>query len=227
MAETLADEMYADRANEYAAKDERMWRQPSGTALALQALCDELQPRRVLELGVGTGRYFPFLRGEIYFGVDACDPMLACARRRESILRERGFRTVTLAQREIRLFLAEPGAISAFDLVVAIGCLGYLLPVNVDLLAGIRNNLMSANGWLLLQTTQMSAQLRMRFELRRAISFLRGGRETKLYVTNPRRLRVVAQSAGLHTEWIRADAARFHDRPLLLSLYRRLPCACS
>src|SRR5438067_311310 len=104
--EQAAQAVYADKAHDYAVRDELKWKKPTNTALALSSFCLDVHPSRVLELGVGTGRYFPFLIGDTYIGVDVCESMLDHARQRESILRERGFTTVKFIQDEINTFLA-------------------------------------------------------------------------------------------------------------------------
>ena len=211
---------YSSQASTYALNDERKWERPSDTAKALLGFCREHRPKRVLELGVGTGRYFPFLLGDEYVGVDVCEPMLEHARERDGILRGQGFTSIRLVNDEVNAFLSRPSA--GFDFIFSVGCLGFHIPITPALLQSLAGA-MSAGGHLFLQTTQRSR----RWALRRQLQYWRNvltGREDNysfFCASTPRRLRGAAAAAGLRTEWIREETARWYDKSMLLSLFHK------
>jgi SAM-dependent methyltransferase len=213
---------YGMVASDYADRDEHVkWKNPSGTALALETLCSQVHPRRVLELGTGTGRYFPYLIGETYVGVDICGPMLEHARRRESVLRDRGFTKITLIEDEINIFLSQNSSTELFDLVFSIGCIGVHIPVTTDLMGSIQK-LLSSNGYLFLQTTQHSFIWGLQKKFKHWRNILAGRKDNYGFycATTPQSLRKATAATGLKTEWVREDTSRWYDRPILLSLFR-------
>lgn len=216
-----ADIEYGNSADDYAVGDKLKWEKPSGTALALRSLCDEIRPRRVLELGTGTGRYFPFLTGSTYVGVDVCEPMLEQARQREQLLYERGFEVVTLARKEIHTFLAEE-ATEPFDLIFSIGCIGYHVPVTIDLMQAI-GRLLAHQGHLFLQTTQQSLTRRIERKLKYWKNRLAGLDDNYAFFcsTTASELRHIAAQAKMETRWVNEDQAVFFDRPMLLALFKK------
>lgn len=213
---------YGNRAVDYAVGDKLKWDKPSGTALALLSLCDEIRPRRVLELGTGTGRYFPFLTGSTYVGVDVCEPMLEHAREREQMLYQRGFEVVTLVRKEIHTYLAEAEAIEPFDLIFSIGCIGYHVPLTIDLMQAIRR-ILSHQGHLFLQTTQQSLTRRIERRLKYWKNTLAGLDDNYAFFcsTTARELRQIAAKANMETRWVNEDPAVFFDRPMLLALFKK------
>lgn len=213
---------YGNRAVDYAVSDKLKWKKPSGTALALLSLCDETRPRRVLELGTGTGRYFPFLTGSTYVGVDVCEPMLEHAREREQMLYERGFDVVTLVRKEIHTFLAEVDAAEPFDLIFSIGCIGYHVPVTIDLMQAI-GRILSHQGHLFLQTTQQSLTRRIERKLKYWKNRLAGLDDNYAFFcsTTASELRHIAAEANMETRWVNEDQAVFFDRPMLLALFKK------
>ncbi len=100
------------------------------------ALRATITPRVIVDLGCGTGRYFEQYRdAETVIGLDASRPMLAAARRgRADWLAKRGV-SVRLARSTCD---ATPIPDGAAGLVIAIGILGYHLPLDPSVLQEIR-----------------------------------------------------------------------------------------
>lgn len=218
----FSDKTYGPGAEAYAAHDEEKWNQPSGTAQALDLLCSEIRPKRIIELGVGTGRYFPFLTGEVFLGVDVCAPMLEYARKRLNILHDRGFDKAELTREELHVFLANASRREQFDLVYSIGCIGIHVPVTTSLMMSI-SDVLAPGGYLFLQTTQRSLSLKTRQRIRHWRNELAGREDDHDYycATSPRSLGHATGVANLETQWIREDVRRWYDKPILLSLFRK------
>ena len=213
---------YLSTADDYANRDQTVWSNPTGTARALHELVLDCRPFRVLELGAGTGRYFPFLRGQKYIGVDICSAMLRHARARSGILKEHGFSEVTVVEDEVMRFLELPEHHGAFDFVFSIGCVGYHVPVNRRLMQQI-HTVLTPGGRLFLQTTQQSVWRRARAWSRHGLDWLLGRQsDYNFFVsTTERRLRRLAHATQFDTEWVREDTRRFFGQPILLSSYRK------
>lgn len=211
---------YSSQADAYAASDETKWKTPTEAATLLEELCERHRFNRILELGVGTGRYFPFLRGSEYYGVDVCDPMLSHARRRESILKRRGFSNIHLIHQDIEDFLAQQT--SKFDFVFSIGCLGFHLPVTTALMRNIAER-MAPHGYLFLQTTQRSLGWTFRRQLRYWRNLLTRRQDNFPFfcASTPDGLHRAARAAHLNGEWMREGTGRWYDKPMLYSLFRK------
>jgi SAM-dependent methyltransferase len=132
-AARLYDEEYARRYFEY---DDRAFRNPVGVSFAtwLGDLCQMFdRPVTVLDLGCGTGRFFPALTEvQEIVGVDASAPMLARARERAASACPRI--PVTLIEGDLETIRLEHGR---FDLAYSIGVLAEHVPMTPRLAARV------------------------------------------------------------------------------------------
>jgi SAM-dependent methyltransferase len=222
--EEAAEAEYRQTASSYAARDVKKWQQPSGTNLALRAICRAYAPKRILELGVGTGRYFPCLTGQQYLGIDISPSMLSFAKRRKRMLTEQGFQSVEIRHEEIHTFLAQEHAEGAFDLVVSIGCLSYHLPITLEVMQRV-SRMLTLGGRFFLQATQWSLHYKMGRIIKRVSGITTRPSENYDFFscTDSRELRRLAKQAELHVQWIREDSTRWFGKPLLLCLFRKNP----
>jgi SAM-dependent methyltransferase len=132
-AARLYNEAYARRYFEY---DDQAFRNPVGASFAawLGDLCQTFdRPITVLDLGCGTGRFFPALTHvrEIV-GVDASAAMLARARERAASACPRA--SVTLIEGDVETIRLDSGR---FDLAYAIGVLAEHVPLTTRLAARV------------------------------------------------------------------------------------------
>jgi SAM-dependent methyltransferase len=220
--EEAAEAEYRQTASTYAARDVKKWQQPSGTILALRAICRASAPTRILELGVGTGRYFPCLTGQEYLGIDISPSMLSFAKRRRRILTEQGFQSVEIRHEEIHSFLAQQHAGVAFDLIVSIGCLSYHIPITLEVMKRI-SRMLTPGGELFLQATQWSLPYKIgRIITRTSQIIMRPSSSYDFFsCTDSRELRRLAKKCDLHVRWIREDRTRWFGKPLLLCLFQK------
>lgn len=193
------------------------------------ALRAKLTPRVIVDLGCGTGRYFEYYRdAETVVGLDASRPMLAAARRGPAEwLTRRG-----VSVRLIRS-ACEPTPVpdGMAGLVVAIGVLGYHLPLTVDALIEIRR-ILAPGGRLYLETHTVTP----RTPLQKITHLVKFGVITRLpaplrrlprsYLSQmcaePRAVRRVAEQAGLLVLNSDRTAEKvWQNRPLVLSLLEK------
>lgn len=215
-----AERLYSPTVESYAERDHERWAKGSGIIEALKEVVAEKRPKSVLELGVGTGRYFPFMTGQRFVGVDVSPTMLAVAKDRTDLLAGNGFTSIDLVEAEIGAWLSgSAGAeLERFDLVYSIGCIGLHVPVTVKLMRLIRAR-MRPGALLYMQTTQAPLRRRVKNWPRELINRFQQGTTFDLWTT-PLALRWHFKAAGLDCEWIRRDSKPWRGRPMLLSLAR-------
>jgi SAM-dependent methyltransferase len=185
---------YSDIADWYASRDIAVWETPSPTARAVDRLLADRAPDMVLELGVGTGRYFPFFAGRTYVGVDASPQMLAKAQERLEVLTTRGFDSAELVCDDIADFLTRPDP-TRYDAIVSMACIGFHVPIDRPLLRRLASRL-RPGGVIFLQIAQQSFRVRLRRVPRRIVDRFRPG--TAFFrSSSPRQIARVADAAGL------------------------------
>jgi SAM-dependent methyltransferase len=213
---------YSTKARQYSEKDIEKWKTPSFTAEQLVRIVSEIKPDRILELGVGTGRYFPYLSGRQYTGVDISSDMLDYARARESMLLERGFNSINLRLSELQDFLITLPDEEMYDFIFSIGCIGYHVPVGLSLFISI-SKILAPNGYLFLQTTQQSMRYKLKSILKhwKTLLLSRDDNAHFFLSTTKEQLRTVAKKSGFELVWMQEDEKKWYDRPLLLSLYKK------
>ena len=126
----------------------------------------------VLELGAGTGRYFPFITGETYVGVDICEDMLKFARERKPMLEDKGFTSVELIKDGVNEYMLASDE-ERFDLVFSIGCVGIHVPADQTFMSNV-HRVLKPGGHLYLQTTQQSRRWRWKKRVEHLRNKLKG-----------------------------------------------------
>jgi SAM-dependent methyltransferase len=91
----------------------------------IEKLVFEKNPALVLDVGCGSGRYFPFLKGEMIVGVDLSTRMLKCGRK---------FKHINLIQADI---FNLPFKENIFDLIISMSIIGENCPLTMKLLKEI------------------------------------------------------------------------------------------
>lgn len=217
-----AKQEYSEKSARYSEKDKEKWASGNFTAQNLSEVVRAFRPSRVLELGVGTGRYFPYVTGASFTGVDISPEMLSHAKERIPILREQGFAEVSLVAGELGEFLAAQSN-EQFDFVFSIGCIGYHVEVTPELFSQI-SRVMKPNSQLFLQTTQQSFGYKLGTVIKRWKNLaLRRSDNSRFFVsTTKNHLRKYSKKAGLESLWVREDTKVWYDRPLMLSLYKKM-----
>jgi len=211
-------EKYARLADEYAAlRDEKIWRARPSSVQLISGICEIYRPHRILELAVGTGRYFPYLHGSRYVGVDVSPSMLDHARRRETVLRERGFAEIEFVQSEIETFLSHPSEV--FDFVLCVGCIGRYVPITNQLMRQL-SEILEPGGNLFLETRQRSCLWRVR-----KLESLLGHSDEQFFVPVTLEEAIgAANKSGLSLRWVleeKEQKRRWGDRRRLMMFFQR------
>ncbi len=212
---------YTHKVASYAKRDEERWLSPTYTSIVLQQYVEEIHPQKILELGVGTGRYFPYLSGTHYTGVDISPEMLSYANDRKSILFKRGFTDIFLEEMELGEFLSSlPDA--EYDFVFSIGCIGYHVDVTIQLINNV-SRVIRPGGYLFLQTTQQSVKYKLTSIIKRWKNLLLGRDDNSHFFisTTIHQLRNVSKKGGFDLVRMHEDEKKWYDKPLLLSLFKK------
>lgn len=212
---------YSSKATEYSKRDEEKWKEPPFAAVELSRAMEDLHPKNILDLGVGTGRYFPYINGEKYTGIDISPEMLSHANERTSMLTQRGFQEVKLEVNEIHDFLISAPS-EYYDFIFSIGCIGYHIGVETTLFKEIVR-VMTPKAHLFLQTTQQSKKYKIKNTISRLKNILLGNKDNSGFFisTSKKQLQKVCVNSGLNPVWFKEDEKLWFGSPLLLSLYQK------
>lgn len=201
-------------AEGYAQVDEDPAIANSPIAAQLRGLCRLRPLENVAELGVGTGRYLPQVSGRgTFYGIDISAEMLKVAAGRQAVLGQGGFRGVELRQGDLMDF----GRLTdlSFDLVYAIGVLGYHLPLTGAVLKVIGERL-RPGGHFFVTTVQQGAGLAVKQALRRLAwrCRLKASPPLSSYACPPQRFPALAREAALDLVAVYAwPGCPWHGRP--------------
>lgn len=204
---------YDRTADGYAAADSSS--QGHVFAAVLRRLCAQRRPLNVLDLGVGTGRYFQAVSGGgTFVGVDVSEGMLAHAHGRREVLLQNGFKDVWLLCADA---LMSPRLLKVrFDLVYSIGLFGYHLPLDNSVMKTV-SEILTPTGAFFVTTVQQPLTVRVRSALRRRLVTLGVGVGPTLgsHACPPHRYRRLATTAGMVVSetFVFDDAPRWNDLP--------------
>lgn len=202
-----AHSRYDATAEKYAESDRQDTCQFQSFGEKLKSLCIKYKPRNIIELGVGTGRYFPYTLGNgVFVGIDISSQMLRQAERRLHILKANGFKEIRLIEGDLlkaRLLTEE-----SYDLVYAIGVLGYHLPLNKSIMT-IAASLLKPGGIFFVTTVQQPILMRAKNALRHALMRLGlpAGCLLSTYHCPPSAYRRLAKQGGM----ILMESLEFND----------------
>jgi len=118
---------YDSSAENYAVFDNKYPKRNLDLKIKIKNLSNKKKPKFVLDLGCGSGRYLPFLKGKIIVGVDLSKGMLKQAKK---------FEHVHFVQADIYHL---PFRQKIFDLIVSMSVIGEYCPFTVELLEEICN----------------------------------------------------------------------------------------
>ncbi|HLD05346.1 MAG TPA: class I SAM-dependent methyltransferase [Candidatus Nanoarchaeia archaeon] len=126
----LKDEYYAATAKAYAKIDQvpfirKTFEEMLQVKFEGKQIIDYLQGSKILDLGCGSGRLFPYLKKSYVVGVDASKEMLKYARQVMTKCRLRG----KFVQKDLFHFKSN----QKFDIAISIGVLGEHVPFTMDL----------------------------------------------------------------------------------------------
>jgi ubiquinone/menaquinone biosynthesis C-methylase UbiE len=120
--------LYDSIAEEYASFDEQH-PQHNLDMMRIERLISEKKPKFILDLGCGSGRYLPFLKGEIIVAVDLSRGMLRQAKK---------FKNANFIQADIYHL---PFTENTFDMIISMSVIAEVVPFNMKLLKEIRKTL--------------------------------------------------------------------------------------
>jgi len=116
---------YDSTAERYALFDEQNPQTNLDIKRGVEKLVSEKKPVVILDLGCGSGRYLPFLKGELIVGIDFSIGMLKHAKK---------FKNANFIQADI---FNLPFKENTFDLIISMSIIGEHCPLNMKLLKEI------------------------------------------------------------------------------------------
>lgn len=158
-----AREYYKNTAEEYfiSDKDKPMH---NLSAKRLREISQTNSFENVLDIGCGTGRYFPCVYGyRKFIGVDISPEMLNFSRQKVSSLHNNGFQHVVFIESDI--YEITKNIDESFDFIYSIGLIGYHIPFDREI-AQMIFNLLNKNGLFLVVTVQDKLISKIRKKLR-------------------------------------------------------------